>query len=228
MLCPSRRRDCIVFDFDGTLADTFAGIERCVNLTLQHFGLPGVDRQVLRPTIGLSLEVVFRTVIDAALPNSTITDMVVAYRRRYPQEAPALTTLFPGIPALLEAATAQGRTLAIATSKASSNILPMLRALAIDGLFEVVCSDDLVERRKPYPDMVHFIAERTGVAPRRMLVVGDTRYDIEMGAAAGAGTCAVSWGNHSREELLAVGPTYLVDTVPGLADVLDLDREVLS
>jgi phosphoglycolate phosphatase len=210
----------IVFDFDGTLADTFAGIERCVNLALHCFGLPEVDRQVLRPAIGLSLDMVFRAVIDAEVPDGRIAELVDAYRQRYPTEAPGLTTLFPGVLALLAALTRQGPAPAIATSKAISNIVPILRALVIDGYFGVVCGDDLVRHGKPHPDMLYYIAERTKIPTERMLVVGDTRFDIEMGTAAGAATCAVTWGNHSREQLATAHPTYLVDTMPELAEVV--------
>lgn len=210
----------MVFDFDGTLADTFAGIEHCVNVALCHFGMPVVTPQTLRPTIGLSLEVVFRSVIEAEVPERRIAELVAMYRQRYPREAPGLTTLFPGVLALLETLTRQGLALAVATSKASSNILPILDALGLLGYFEVVCSDDLVRNGKPHPDMLYYIAERMNVSPEWMLVVGDTRFDIEMGGQAGAATCAVTWGNHSREQLTAVSPTYIVDTIRELEDVI--------
>lgn len=217
---PTRRCDLVVFDFDGTLADTFAGIERCINLALCHFGFPLVTPQTLRPTIGLSLEVVFRSVIDTEVPQRRIADLIDVYRQRYPREAPPLTTLFPGVLTLLQTLTRQGRSLAVATSKASSNILPILDALGLLGYFEVICSDDLVQKGKPHPDMLYYIAERMNVPPEWMLVVGDTRFDIEMGDQAGATTCAVTWGNHSRDQLAAVSPTYLVDTVGELEDVI--------
>lgn len=205
-----------MFDFDGTLADTFTGIERCVNIALSHFDLPVVDQRRLRPTIGLRLDELFRTIIDTPPSERLIADLVGVYREWYPVTAPGLTTLFPGVLSLLETLTQQGMALAMATSKARSNILPILAPLGIGGYFEVVCSDDLVRNGKPHPEMLNYISARLDVPTERMLVVGDTLFDIEMGNAAGAATCAVTWGNHSRARLTTASPTYVVDTMPEL------------
>jgi len=89
-----------------------------------------------------------------------------------------------------------------------------------ESLLRAVLGDEDARRKKPEPELVLKLAESAGVSPARVLVVGDTTYDIEMGHAAGAQTCAVTYGSHDRERLARVRPTYQLDSLAGLGALL--------
>lgn len=210
-----------VFDFDGTLADTFGGIRLAVDAALAEHGLPPSDPTTLRASVGLTLGTVFRRLLAPAPHEAAmVADLVATYRRLYAEHAASKTSLYPGVHDLLDRLRNSRVTMAIATSKSGEAVRSVLQRLAIADHFASVCSDELVTAKKPHPEMLHVIGEKTGIAPRRMLMIGDTGFDIAMGNAAGAGTCAVTWGNQSREQLLALRPTYVVDQAAEICPLL--------
>ena len=120
---------------------------------------------------------------------------------------------FPGAAELLDALRGRGALLAIASSRSSFTLAPMLRDMSLAGAFgAVVCGDD-VKRPKPAPDAVLAILRRLDVPPSGALVVGDMPVDVEMGRAAGVRTCGVLWGNATREQLAAAGADAIAATM---------------
>jgi phosphoglycolate phosphatase len=92
----------------------------------------------------------------------------------------------------------------------------MLEQLQVRTHFREVLAEEDVPGKKPAPDLVLELAARLGVSAARILVVGDTTYDIEMGHAAGARTCAVAYGNHPAARLREARPTHQFDCMSGL------------
>jgi phosphoglycolate phosphatase len=213
-----------VWDFDGTLADTFAAIRAAADRALAGHGLPAADVTLLRSLVGRNLSHIFDRLTggdDARL----VAALTEAYYREFAETGPAHTTLFPGIDDLLEELGRHDVASAIATSKSRVGVALMLERLGVAGLFDPVISDDDVVEKKPLPEMVFRACEHHGVEPDDAVVIGDTIFDVEMGHAAGAATIAVTWGNHDRELLRQARPTHLVDDVRQLADALDARRQ---
>ncbi len=104
---------------------------------------------------------------------------------------------------------AAGVRLAIASSRSSFTLAPLLRDMGLDGAFDAVVCGDGVENPKPAPDAVLEVLRRTDVPAAGALVVGDMPVDIEMGRAAGVRTCGVLWGNATREQLAVAGADVL-------------------
>lgn len=214
----------LVWDFDGTLADTFAGIHLCMNDTLAQHGHEPVSASTLRPLIGLNLRLVFARLLgDDALATDDpelIQSLVDSYRAINNRISPDHATLYPGIAALLGELDERGVPSAIATSKGRTGVLRTLDRLGIRGRFFTVVSDDDVEQKKPNPEMVLKACEAGGYEPAEATVIGDTVFDMEMGRRADAETCGVTWGNQTRDQLATQEPTHVVDTVDELAKLL--------
>lgn len=199
----------IVFDFDGTLADSEASIMEALRLVARDLGLPGVDFSGARRSIGLPLQ---RTIeMGLALEPGQVFEAVELYRKHYKEVAYDSTALFPGVKETLDRLQ-QNHLLAVASSKSRQGLLAMMRHLGIIDRFSFIAGAQDVKQGKPAPDMVLLALEVLGISAEQCLVVGDTVYDIEMGHRAGADTCAVTYGNNSPEDLNSFKPTFLIDS----------------
>lgn len=205
----SMKYKLLVFDFDGTLADSEASIMEALQLVAGDFGLSGVDREKARRSIGLPLH---RTIeMGLGLEPRRVSEAVELYRKHYSEVAFESTRLFPGVKETLELLR-RDFLLAVASSKSKHGLAAMMRHLGVYDLFSFIAGAQDVRRGKPAPDMVLLALETLGIPAKESLVIGDTVYDIEMGQRASADTCAVTYGNNSTDELRRLDPTFLIDS----------------
>ncbi len=190
--------DVIVFDWDGTLADSTGPIAQCMQEACRDLGIRVPSEAEAQHVIGLGLDDALARLVPE-LPRRDYPRLVDAYRRIY-FARPAPHPLFPGIAALLEALAAGGFALAVATGKSVAGLERSLAETGLGGRFAVMRTAD-VTAPKPDPMMLHEIAETLDVSPTRMLMVGDTAYDLEMAARAGAAAIGVTYGAHPVDEL---------------------------
>lgn len=209
---------CLIFDFDGTLADTSEGIVQTVLGTLRRMGLPPVEPDAIRKSIGLALRDSLRQ--GAKVPEDRIEEGVDVYHEVFDEVALEYIHLFDGVKETLEALAAMDYRLAIATSRSSPSLNFLLREHGIHHLFSVLATVDCVSRPKPAPDTVNYVLERMGVKPDDALVIGDTTFDIMMGANAGCHTCGVSYGNHSAEMLATASPDHILSDMRELLKIV--------
>lgn len=203
------RYKLIVFDFDGTLADSEASIIEALNLVALDMGLSGVDRSGARQGIGLPLQ---RTIeMGLGLESEKISEGIELYRKHYNEVAFSSTSLFPGVKETLDLLR-QDYLLAIASSKSRHGLIAMMRHLGIFEIFSFIAGSQDVQQAKPAPDMVLLALENLHIPAQECLVVGDTVYDIEMGRRAFADTCAVTYGTNSADELRRLDPTFIIDS----------------
>lgn len=207
----------LVFDFDGTLADTTEGILKTTEATLKRMGLPAAEASVVQQAIGLPLQGSLRA---AGVPEDRIEEAVDVYHELFYDVAPKHITIFPGVREGLELLAGKGFRMAIATSRGEPSLVSLLTEHGIRQYFEVLGTTGCVERPKPAPDLVLWVLDRFGASPEEAMVIGDTTFDIEMGSAAGCSTCAVSYGNHSVERLQTASPNHIIPDLRALAGLI--------
>ncbi|MBI3965089.1 MAG: HAD family hydrolase [Chloroflexi bacterium] len=210
----------VVFDFDGTIADTTVVIAEVCNEILIGAGHESVAPEVVFDLVGLTLETMFAHLLREPDPSPRAQELARVYRERYYQIAPQKAVLFPNVFETLQALRAAGATLTIASGKSTAGVELMLEALQIDDLFDYVVGATSVTHGKPHPEMLWRTLERCGVSPREAIVVGDTRFDLQMGRAAGLDTCAVTYGAQPVAELAKEQPTFLVHSAPEIVPVV--------
>lgn len=208
-----------IFDFDGTLADTFEGIVRTVRATLEKMGLPDQPDDKIRCAIGLPLAESLKMAGD--IPDERIQEAVSTYRSTFDIIAPKYVLPFPGVIETLHSLNDSGVRLAIATSRGTNSLTLFLKEFGVFDLFSemVTASDGIIA--KPKPDMVLHLLEVSGCDKDETLVIGDTTFDLMMGAGAGCRTCGVTWGNHTREMLATAAPDYVIDNIIDLIDIVN-------
>ncbi len=209
----------IVFDLDGTLADTLPDIAGAVNAGLVALGLPGCSIEQVRAWVGEGLPTLCARALgsrtDARLDRlvQLVTDHYAAHRLER-------TRPYPGIPQLLASLAADGVPMAVLTNKPHVHTVPIVEALFGAGPFVEVRGYQREERRKPDPGDLLEIAACMGLSPAAVLMVGDSATDMLTARNAGARPVGVTWGYRSREELLAAGAAHLIDRPAELLQLL--------
>ena len=200
----------IIFDFDGTLADTRQLIIKTMQQTIQALDLaPRTDDQCAA-MIGLPLKQAFTDLIPMS---DEMGDLCVdTYRQIFNENnATYVIPTFPNVIDTLLRLSAEGYTLTIASSRSRKSLLDFVHTMHLEAIFPYILGADDVTHAKPHPEPVLQTLETFGCSPEETLVVGDTKYDIEMGRRAGTRTCGVTYGNGSRRELQEAGADYLID-----------------
>lgn len=198
-----------MFDLDGTVWDSVAGIIGCVEHTVDVLGLPVPPRDVLGSNIGPPLE---QMLAEAGVPPQLLDEGVRRYRERYLEWGAFQATLYPGMRELLADLAAAGRRLATATSKAEVPTLAMLEHFELRERFEVVAAASMDGTATTKPLVIRrALAELGNPSPAECLMVGDRHYDVRGAAAHGIECIGVSWGYSSDDELREAGASAVVD-----------------
>lgn len=209
-------RWAVVFDLDGTLADTRNAIVFCLQRSFREEGLPVPPETCITPTIGLDLAASIERACQERLSSARISAIADRYRRLYLNAGARLSRPFPGALRVVAGVRSHGAHAALATSKSRQGTSAFIARNWSTNPFDHTVTDDDVVAKKPAPEMVDIVAKRLDLAPTSVLVVGDTAFDVAMGKAAGTATCGVTWGNHSRDVLVDAGADYVADSPSGL------------
>lgn len=210
---------CLVFDWDGTLADSTSTIVDCMQAAIEQNGLPTRTGQEIRDIIGLGLvEAVASLYPDT--PGINHEQLADSYRQHYRDRYHGKTTLFPQVKPVLEKLHERNYFLAIATGKSRRGLDNSLEETGTGHLFHMSrCADETFS--KPHPQMLHDILSVLDVAPGNTLMIGDSSYDMQMARAAGCHPVAVSYGSQERQRLLEYDPLVCLETLEDLIPWLE-------
>lgn len=209
----------IIFDFDGTLMDTAPVILATMAATIKEMGLPERTVEQCRETIGKRLEDIPEILFPGV--SGISAEYAATYRRIFTQEnKPGLAKPFPGVIDTLRTLNSLGYSMAVASSRNRASLQEFVDNLELADLFFMLVGGDDVAEAKPAPEPVFAICRKTGWLTADTLVVGDATYDILMGRNAGCPTCAVTYGNQSRSQLLSVSPDFIIDSFTELPECI--------
>lgn len=204
----------LVFDWDGTLADSTWRIVYCFQQAAKDVHLEEPDADIIRDCIGLDLPHTIRKIFPD-LPGSQCALVQERYWQYFTSEETASIHLFDGALDLLKKLKSQGYKLAVATGKSRRGLDKDLEDTGIGGLFETTVTADEAPS-KPNPTMLHDIMAFIGVTAGETLVIGDSPYDLDMASSAGVRSVAVSYGAQPVEALQALATEGCIDDISGL------------
>lgn len=207
------RWPCVIFDLDGTVADTIDLIMSSYEHALKSVLGIEVAPSVIRSWIGRTLQATF-----AADWPEHAAELVAAYRSWNEVNAPAMITAYPGVPELVGELAAAGIAAGVATSKRRSAAVDTLRFAGID-LAVIVAAEDTTSH-KPDPEPLVLARERLGMTTEPTVYVGDALVDVRAARAAGMDAIAVTWGAGEPDALIGAAPTALASTVAELRALL--------
>ena len=206
----------IIFDFDGTLADTHRTIIATVQQTLQELGHPIASEEVITSTIGLPLRDCYRHYLPK-LDDSGLDACEATHHRLFDINRKTKPPVpFPHVVETLEWLRKQGIKTTIASSRTSFSLRDLLADMGITDLFDYILGAEDVTRAKPDPEPVLQTLRKMKIAAVHTWVVGDMGVDILMGARAGCKTVGVTYGNGTREELVKSGADFIIDDMAEL------------
>lgn len=207
--------DLLIFDWDGTLADSIGRIVEAMRQAADLSGRPVRDDLAIKGIIGLGLPEAIRTLY----PDITGNDLI-DFRQHYADSYMAMdndvpSPLFQGVVESIEGFRAEGYKLAVATGKARRGLNRVLKAHDWLDYFDITRAADETAS-KPDPLMLHEILQHCGVHPERALMVGDSSFDLLMARNAGMDSVAVGYGAQTLDSLREFEPRLAIESFPEL------------
>ena len=225
----SARYELLIFDWDGTLADSEGLIVRSMQSAIADLGLPPRDDRQIAELIGLGLTDGMQTLYPE-LDTEELIRLLMGYRASFvgkpgdPVAAAREAPLFTGAEQALAELSSGGYVLAVATGKPRPGLERSLQHHArLRPLFAATRTADETAN-KPDPLMLRELIDELGVPVERALMVGDTEYDAAMARAIGMPMVGVTCGVHAPERILAAGAMALIESVAALPGWLRTTR----
>jgi pyrophosphatase PpaX len=206
----------VLFDLDGTLADTVELILRSYRHTMStHLGEALPDARWIEG-LGTPLVAQLRAFARDDGEAAAMLETYTVFQRGVHDEA---VRPFPGACDVVRELVARGSRVAVVTSKRGVVARRTMEVCGLWGDVELVVTADDVVRAKPHPEPVLYALDALGLGdvPEQVLFVGDSPFDLQAGHAAGTRTAAVSWGPFARALLEAEDPDFFLEE---LSDVL--------
>lgn len=211
------RPRAVLFDFDGTLANTYPGIAASINHLRAGYDLPPLPEDQVRRHVGRGPAYL----LQQTVPVGDNARNVEAYKAHQVSVLYSGTQLFPDTLTTLQALRAFGLQLGICSNKPKSLTVDLLGHFQLAAHFAlVVCPED-VARPKPAPDMLLHALAVLQLHPTEVLYVGDMVVDIETARGAGVTVWVVPTGSNDRHELSAGQPDQLLDNLAAVPSLLE-------
>ena len=205
----------VLFDWDGTLADSFTTTRHASLSVFRHFGIR-MNEARYRATYRPDWHETYR---QLGIPEERWDEAGAIWREKYLEKSDSVG-LFPDVPAALTALAERDLRLGVVTSADRQRLMEDLDRLGVGNRFEAVVAFEDTRKKKPHPEGLLLALSRLGVAPRDALYVGDRPEDIAMGKRAGARTAAVVSRFSSGDMLRSAAPDLLLRRVADLPGAL--------
>jgi phosphoglycolate phosphatase len=184
----------VLFDFDGTLADTAPDLAAAANKQRTRRGLEPLPLDAYRAYASHGARGLLKIALDMATDHPDYEDCRRQFLEDYENDMTSQTVLFPGVRELLSKLKENGYTWGIVTNKMEYLALPLVVHLGLAHECAITVGGDTTAHAKPHPAPLLYAAEKTGFEPAQCVYVGDDERDIIAGKAAGMATVAAAYG----------------------------------
>ena len=206
----------VLFDLDGTVSDSAAGILAALRQAFTANGIAPLDAATERSLLGPPFYQSLPPIVGA----DQVPAVIASYREHYAHTM-FETVAFDGVPDVLAALRADARRLAVATSKPEPYAVPIVEHLGLAEDFETVGGDELDGSLPTKALVIGKVLNRLGnPAPRDVVMVGDRQHDVLGAREHGIECIAVRWGYADPGELDEARPARIVDSPAELAAAL--------
>lgn len=210
-----REIDLVMFDLDGTLADTGQDLANTVNYVRSRFDLEPLQDRLIYGHVGRGVEHLIRSCLPEKYQHK-FREARELFLKRYENHLLDTTVLYPQVKETLDYFRRKRRV--VVSNKLHRLTVLVLKGLGIEASFDAIFGGDSLPRKKPDPEPLNQVLTAFRVNPAKALIVGDGGTDIEAGKRAGVSTCGVTYGLGKREELIGAKPDLLIDNLYQLTD----------
>lgn len=203
----------LIFDMDGTLANTLEDLAEAANFSLRRLQRPELSLVQVQSFVGDGM----KKLLERAMGPSSAAELaqaVTVFQQYYTEHCLDHTRLYPGVPEMLRHYA--GHAKAVLTNKPHHYALPIAEGLGLASVMDLVIGGQPEIALKPAPDGIRLILERLQCRPEEAVMIGDSSSDILAGKAAGSYTCAVTYGYRDGEHLRSFQPDFQADRPEGL------------
>ena len=205
----------VLFDFDGTLADSYQAITASVNHVRAGHGLPPLEEEDVRPHVGRGMPYL----LEHTVPGVDQDKDQVIYREHHPKVMLTGTRLLPGAREALSAIHGSGRRIGVCSNKPRAFTKELLEYLEIGQYVAAAFGPEDVARPKPAPDMLRAALAWLRVPADQALYIVDMVVDIETACAAGVTVWVMPSGSDDRSALETAGPERILRDLFELTEV---------
>ena len=205
-------KKAVIFDLDGTLADTIGGIAEAINMTLEYFGYPTKTEDEVRVAVGNGARMLIRRVIPKEFydDEDTVTRVLAKYDKLYELTYFHSDKMYDGMEEAVRKLKKSGKKIAVFSNK---------QDLFVKRLSKIYFPDDTVSVSmgqtdipvKPDPAGVNIIMSELGVTADECVFVGDSGVDMMTAKNSGMDYICVSWGFVGRDGLVEKGAEVIID-----------------
>ena len=218
--------EAIFLDLDGTLVDSVPDLTVAVDAMLAQLGLPPRGEERVRQWVGNGAEMLIRRALVDNLEGNAPAELVERgrpiFNAVYQANLAVGSQLYPGVLEGLRALQALGYRMACITNKPAMFAKPLVEQLRIGVFFDLVLGGECASRKKPAPDALLLTAGRMGVDIHRVLMVGDSKNDVQAARnAVCRGVVAVPYGYNHGEDIRAAKPDLVIDSLAELSAYLN-------
>jgi phosphoglycolate phosphatase len=206
----------VLFDFDGTLADSYAAIAASVNHVRASHGFARLPLEKIRTHVGHGPVYLMERTVGGPDPEADLA----MYRAHHPQVMGPLTHLMPGVADMLKTLRSWAIRLGVCSNKPRVFTQQLLVDLGVAEYFEVVVGPEDVEHIKPAPDMIIRALSGLGLSPDEALYVGDMLVDIQTANSARVRVMVVATGSDGEDVLRSGGAEHVLHNLGELPAIL--------
>ncbi len=215
----------LIFDLDGTLADTAQDITDAINYALKPFGTKTYSVEETKAMVGSGISKLLESLVppgmaahsDTSIEKESAGNVVTGrFLEFYSTHLLDNTVPYPEVKETLEKLGEYKK--AVLSNKREAYSCEIIEKLEIAHFFKTIWGSDSVREKKPSPVAILDLLNRFNVSREEAAIIGDSNFDIEAGRAAGIKTIGVTYGFRSRESLN--GADYIIDRFAELLTVL--------
>lgn len=208
----------ILFDLDGTISESAAGIRYSLERVLEHFGKTDVDLSDYTRYIGPPLLDTLRNL--CGLPDELCDEGYELYKSYYAEKGRLMNKPYDGIVKVLEQLGQMGAKLAVCTSKLEATAVTVIDELGLSAYFDVVAGSNRDSTRKDKKDLIPYALERLGGDKSEAVMLGDTWYDAQGAMECGVDFIACSYGYGDDEAMKEYNPVAWADSPIKILEII--------
>lgn len=214
----NKNYDAVLFDFDGTTADTGEGIFESAQYAVKALGREPLSDKQLRSFIGPPIYNSFKEMLDLTDEQTELA--AIKYRECYAEGAMFRLKFYDGIPELLQKLHENGIKTAVASAKPCKFIERILAHFELTDSFDYLACPVGDDKPETKCELITRAANFFGVDKSRVLMIGDRKFDIEGANEAGVDSVGALYGYSKEGELQAAGATFLAETAEDIEKII--------
>lgn len=210
----------VIFDLDGTIANTLYDLTDAVNHAAEKFGFKKRTVEEIRIIVGNGMRNLIERATDGAYNGQPVfEDILATFKAYYDIHFCDKTVAYDGICDLIAELRARGIKTAVVTNK-DQGVSRIIVNTLCGNVFDIICGKVDGVPAKPDPTSTKMVMRELGVRPEECVFMGDSDVDIKTGIASGAHAVGETWGFRDRELLLSVGAKNIIDHPSELLSII--------